>query len=408
MRRPTLAERLAAGTLAWLAAAALALNLLRHGRKPGAPAGPGGSLSWGLVVAGAAALVLAWVVASLWSTNPDFIYHWGIKGHRFFLAGGIDEAFLKKPWNRLSHPDYPFLQPELFAVTAVLRGFFDEPAMLLESALWCFLAAVAARQALLVGGASRFAAESGAAAVGLTLAMFSVAHRLAGGPDPILALVLTAAAAPFFAPVPAQDERRRIGAWDAQLAVAAAVAAAAKMEGAPLAAFMLTAYGLRQGLWRRPWPLPRLAFLGGPLLIAVAPWWIQVQWLELAGRANAGPFEWGHWAAIAPELLSSLLHSHWHGLALMLFLTLPLVLLERRARPLVLVCLAQLLLYVYVYFTALEAPEVHVRSSFTRVLCHVVPAWLTAALLAFDVWVERRASKQAQKAPTSARPQTLP
>ncbi|MCB1037498.1 MAG: hypothetical protein KDD47_26945, partial [Acidobacteria bacterium] len=133
--------------LAWLAAAALALNLLRHGRKPGAPAGPGGSLSWGLVVAGAAALVLAWAVASLWSTNPDFIYHWGIKGHRFFLAGGIDEAFLKKPWNRLSHPDYPFLQPELFAVTAVLRGFFDEPAMLLESALWCFLAAVAARQA---------------------------------------------------------------------------------------------------------------------------------------------------------------------------------------------------------------------------------------------------------------------
>ena len=392
------------GALVVFAGGALVSNFLpKPMAGPGEPAA-GPRWSWGLTLALGGAVALGWAAASLWATNPDFVYHWGVKGHRFFLAGGVDEAYLVQPWNRLAHPDSPFLQPQLFAVTALFRGFFDEAAMLLQAALWSLLTAVSARQALVAGGASRLTTESTSAAVGLCLAMFAVAHLLAGGPDVILAWVLVAFAAPLFAPRAAGEQRLEVCSGDLQMGLAAAVGAAAKVEGVPLAGAALAAYGLRQGLWMRPWPWRRLLILAAPFLVAVLPWWIKARHLDLFGRLNAGPFEAGHWQAIAPELLRSLLHPHWNGIPMLLALALPFVLLDRRVRPLVLVAAAQILLYIYVYFTALKVPEVHVRTSFTRILSHVVPALMVATTLAADRWVYRRL----QKAPTSARPQTLP
>ncbi len=392
------------GTLIFFAIGALGLNFLpvRFGELPGS--GSQTRWSWGMVLALGGAIALGWAAVLLWTTNPDFIYHWGVKGHRFFLSGGVDEAYLARPWNQLSHPDYPFLQPQLFAATALFRGFFDEGAMLLQTALWCLLTAASARQAMRSGGSSRFSAESTAAIVGLSLAMFGVAHLLSGGPDVILAWVLVAFAGPLFASRQIGESRLQVSAWDLQMALAAAVGAVAKMEGIPLAAVALAAYGLRQGLGIRPWPKGRLVALAAPLLVAVGPWWVKIHRLGLFGRPNAGPFEAGHWEAIAPELLRALVHPHWHGLPVLLAVALPLVLWDRRVRPLVLVAVAQIVLYIYVYFTALAAPEMHVRTSFTRVLVHVVPALLVATILALDGWVARRS----QNAPTSARPQTLP
>jgi hypothetical protein len=72
----------------------------------------------------AALAVFALVSATLWITTPDWIFHWGLKAHRFYLQQGIDYAYLARPWNWTIHPDYPNLFPELLATSAHLaRGF---------------------------------------------------------------------------------------------------------------------------------------------------------------------------------------------------------------------------------------------------------------------------------------------
>ena len=50
---------------------------------------------------------------TLWIATPDFVFHWGLKGERFFLARGVDYDWLAKGWNWVIHPDYPNL-PESF------------------------------------------------------------------------------------------------------------------------------------------------------------------------------------------------------------------------------------------------------------------------------------------------------
>lgn len=85
-------------------------------------------LVWTIVVAAAA--VLAAAAAMRLAVHPDFVFHWGIKGARYFLEGGVDVEYLGRPWNRHVHPDYPGLLPGLFAATAILFGRFELPAML--------------------------------------------------------------------------------------------------------------------------------------------------------------------------------------------------------------------------------------------------------------------------------------
>ncbi|HEY4593198.1 MAG TPA: hypothetical protein VIJ61_12365, partial [Thermoanaerobaculia bacterium] len=104
----------------------------RSGDRPNFPSGPG----WG---DGIALLVLAaftLLALSHWITFSDFVFHWGLKGRRFFVARGVDYTYLARRWNWVIHPDYPNLLPELYAVTALLAGRFDLTAMMLEASVF--------------------------------------------------------------------------------------------------------------------------------------------------------------------------------------------------------------------------------------------------------------------------------
>ena len=86
----------------------------------------GERFGWGGAVALAAFAAFAWLSVSLRIVTPDFYFHWGLKGERFFLARGTDFAFLAMPWNIPINPHYPTLLPDLYAATALfgwqLRG----------------------------------------------------------------------------------------------------------------------------------------------------------------------------------------------------------------------------------------------------------------------------------------------
>ncbi|HEV7786574.1 MAG TPA: hypothetical protein VGQ28_14605, partial [Thermoanaerobaculia bacterium] len=59
------------------------------GRERGRGEGPGwGNLGWGDALALFALAVFAALALSGWIAMPDYVYHWGLKGHRFYLARG--------------------------------------------------------------------------------------------------------------------------------------------------------------------------------------------------------------------------------------------------------------------------------------------------------------------------------
>jgi hypothetical protein len=155
---------------------------------------------WGDAVALAA---LGTYTALAWKLNaatPDFVYHWGIKGHRYALARGVDWGFLADPLRLTDHPDYPNLVPDLYAATAIWRGRFDERAMMLWSAVLFGLMLLAARAAWRRGGTGGFAAQAGTAAVGLAVGMFALGYLMAGGADWTVALAALLAAPALLAP----------------------------------------------------------------------------------------------------------------------------------------------------------------------------------------------------------------
>jgi hypothetical protein len=65
--------------------------------------------AWGSAIALLAFASFAWLSVSLCTVTPDFYFHWGLKGERFFLARGTDFAFLAMPWNIPISPHYPTL-----------------------------------------------------------------------------------------------------------------------------------------------------------------------------------------------------------------------------------------------------------------------------------------------------------
>ncbi|MEM9597514.1 MAG: hypothetical protein AAGD06_24820, partial [Acidobacteriota bacterium] len=94
------------GVLACLAATGVvcvALSLLgRRAQEPTTEPVARSASPWarlGDAVAAAAVLAFGVAGARLWNLHADFVYHWGAKGQRFFLAGGIDWEYLARPWN---------------------------------------------------------------------------------------------------------------------------------------------------------------------------------------------------------------------------------------------------------------------------------------------------------------------
>ncbi len=403
--------------LVWLLGVALAAaGQLGSAVKPPVRALARARPGWGDVLALGAGGVLAVVSYRGWSTNPDFVYHWGLKGYRFAVQGGIDYDFLSRPWNGYLHPDYPQLLPELYAFTALVRGSWDESVLLLWTVVW-FVALVLAARAVLRGAAvddtvgrfvstgvgGRFAQQALLAALALALAMLGVGYQLAGSPDWLIALALVAALPAFLLSHrrPADGDRRdvaearlaRARGEAPEIALIAAVVAAVKVEGVVLAAGMLLGWALLRGLWRPGprWAGWRLAVLTAlPASLLVATWLWQVRTHGLLSQSLLGPPRWENMPGILAAIWRALNTQEWHSLGLLL-LFLPLLALVRRVRPLALLALAQLGFYLAVYVCAQERPEFYVLSSFPRLMLHLWPATLVAAGLVLARWVERPA-----------------
>jgi len=52
----------------------------------------------------------------------DFIGIWGVKAKEFFVARGIDWAWLANPFNQFAHVDYPLLVPLMFDLQMLVSG----------------------------------------------------------------------------------------------------------------------------------------------------------------------------------------------------------------------------------------------------------------------------------------------
>jgi hypothetical protein len=356
------------------------------------PAGAG----WGDGAAIAAlAIYFVWAL-SLGITISDFVFHWGIKGHRFFLARGVDYPYLSWAWNWALHPDYPNLLPETYATTALAAGHFDERAMMLWSVIAFALLLAAARESLCRAGAERLLAQAALAALACTLAAYAVGGHAAGGADWLIALAMVAAMPAMISPA----DRR--GA--AQIGVIAAFAASSKAEGVPLAASLTAVYALRlwqagrrgtadpahdsapreapaasrgQGLdWRS------LLALALPVAAAVVPWLVEVRHHHLFQAYNSGQFQ----ISRAPRILAALAAPlrPWHGFQYGL-LALPLLTLDRRLRAIAAVALLQLLFYLYIFFSVRLDPVQLIELSWDRLVMHLLPVALLGAAIALGL-----------------------
>lgn len=358
---------LLAGLLVLLLAAG---SLVLRPRLPRSSLEPG----WGDGLALFALLVFTLTALTLWTMTPDFPYHWGIKGHRFFLHRGVDYAWLARPWNWALHPDYPNLLPELYAATALLAGKFDPHAMMLWSSLFFALMLASAREGLRAVS-DRWTGQATLAAVGLLTAMFGMGHLMAGAADWMIA-------GAFLAALPALLRAPdRAGDW--QIGIAAAFAAAAKIEGAPLALILVGTQLARRILVERRLDLRSVLRLTLPAAAVGAPWLLRVFHHGLFLGSNAGPFDLSRAAEIFPAVAESLGDRAWHGLSALVFLG-PALLLVRRTRAVAVVATLQLLFYLYVYFTAPVETRFYVLSSFPRLIFHLIPALVVAGAVALQ------------------------
>ncbi len=346
---------------------------LRSG--PGAP-------GWGDALALLCLAVVTVCAVLLWMVYSDFIFHWGIKGQRFFLARGFDFEFLARPWNWLRHPEYPNLYPGLLAATAAVAGRFAEPAMMLWTPIFFFALLAAGREALRVSEVSRPAAQATLALLALGLAMFGIGYTMGGSPDWMLALVPLAAWPLLLSPGSGAGFR----APDLGLGLLAALAAAAKLEGLPLAAFLAAVYLARRGRgWWRAAPAVVL-----PALLVVGIWLAHDWHYDLPSAQGERAFSLRYAGTIARAAFESFLVPEWHG-AGFLVLLLPALLFCRPARPAALVASLQLAFYGYVYLATAhptaEAAEFFVRSNLPRLVFHVWPVAIVGCGIALSRWV---------------------
>ena len=372
--------------------AALSLAFVRR-RTPWRPVGPVPGLGVGDGAALLALASFAALSATGWLIFPDLVYHWGIKAGKLALARGLDLAFLSAPTDFVLHPDYPLALTALVTATSLLAG---EPSPwagivwgpLLAGALW-----LAGRQWLAERASSRLTLQLGAAGLGLYVAWHGIAFRRATDAGWLIALSLLLAA-------PLLARRPRAGD-DLQLGLAAALAAAGKLEGLPLALFLVAAgaplgRGRREGGARPRWS----ALLLPPALVSL-PWLALVAAHGLSAETNLGGFDLARLQPVARAMLEATGHSLWAGFG---WLTLALVAglwLAPGQRRLAMVLALQLGFYLWAYLATPVDPLLLVETSFARLLGHLTPAALVAAMVAADVWAT--AGRRGVAAPATER-----
>jgi hypothetical protein len=319
----------------------------------------------------------AFAVSSLALRSPftDFVYHWGLKGHRFFLARGIDAGFLARPENGYLHPDYPNLLPDTFAAAAVLAGRFEPRALMLLTPPFLLALLAVVRAPLRRSALSPLARRTVFAGVACALAAFCIGYLQAGSADPPFALAVALAGGALLLPVGL--------AGALQIGLAAAFAAALKIEGVPFAAlaigvFVARAASLERSVLRAP---ATWAALLAPTLLVAVPWGFQVRALGLFQGTNTGSLDLGRVSEILAPLWRQAWIEEWLGLPLLLA-ALPLVALTRATRWLGLLLLAQLAFYLFAYLSAPFDPNFYVLSTFPRLALHLLPATVVGLALA--------------------------
>ncbi len=377
----------------------------RGPERAGNAAGLWSGWGWGDGVALFVLAVFTAFALTGWITFGDFVYHWGLKGERFHLARGIDYAYLGRGWNWVLHPDYPNLLPELYATAALLAGRFDLPAMMLETCAFAALTLAAAREGLRQGthqrGTGRFTRQTGLAMISLAVGAFGIGFLTAGGADWLLALALAAAVPPLLRP----PDR----AGDFQIAVIAAFAAAAKIEGVPLAAFLVGVQWVR-GFWAEERQLAtavaaamRAMRLGLPVAAVVLPWLGRAVHHHLLLSSNSGRFDAARVPGVAAAVLETVRDTGaWHGFLAAAFLP-PFLLLSRRARPFAAVAALQLAFDLYIYCSAPIADSRYfVLSNFARLGFQLIPASLVVALVVWGPAQEPAQGPEDRRPPLSA------
>ena len=337
----------------------------------------------------AATSVLGWTIA------PDYVYHWGVKAQKYFLAQGIDWAFLAEGWHWFVHPDYPNLVPGLYATTGILRGIYRTTAALAWSPVLAAAILLVARSLLgRLGAVGRM--RSGAMiALGAFLGFTGIAFRRSGDADWMIALAVILGAWLLAGKRPERD--------DTAVGFVAALAAASKMEGMPLACLLVMLHLCRRA---RASGLPspagwaRLALPGMAVLL---PWAWGVRRHDLFLPSNADALHWDALGAVVAEMGRAVIHPEWSGfgaLVLLLVLALP---FTRAARWPGMLLLLQLGFYLVAYLiTPLDAVEL-VRTSFPRLLAHLAPAALALGLGAVLRWPSG-AEVPGAESPTGSRP----
>lgn len=339
----------------------------------GSTAAPPG---WGDALALVAVAVFAAFAASRWVGNPDFVYHWGLKGHRFLLSHGVDFAYLAKPWNWVIHPDYPNLYPGLLAATAVVAGRWDDHGLLLWSPLLLLAITVSLRETLGAEAVPAFRRHAVVASTALGCAAFGIGHKMAGAADwlPCLALVVA---------LPALV-RPPDGAGDLRLGLCAALAAGAKIEGLPLAVSLVLVQLVRHARRRQRPGAGAIAALVLPLALVVGPWVWGVGRHGLFQPDNAGSASVRRLVAVVPAIAQAANTGTWHGLPYLLLLIPLLVATAPRLRAFATVALLQLAFYLWTYAASpLDDVGFLVLTSFPRLLLHLVPATIAAAAIAW-------------------------
>jgi hypothetical protein len=333
---------------------------------------------WGDAVAAFALAAFALLALSLIVANPDFVFHWGFKGAHFHLARGIDWPFLAEFRNWQTHPDYPNLLPALYGASAILGGRFEPAALMLWSVGFFALLLLSLRETLRQGLAGRaggrWMQQASTAIVATTVATFAIGYLMAGAADLMPALALAAALPALLQKGP--GARR-------QLAIAAAFAAASKMEGLPLAAFLLLATlpgdaGDRPGRRRRFFDF---VAPGLPTLAVVLPWAVQVRRWHLQQPSNFAAFDPGRIPEVFAAITTSLSAPELHFLPWLILLVFPLWLVAG-SRRFAAVATVQLAFYLWAYLASVLPIWFYVLSSCTRLFFHLIPAVLTVALLA--------------------------
>ena len=329
-------------------------------------------------VAGLAVAAFALACYSLRSPLSDFVYHWGAKARRFFEVGGVDIDYLARPEAGYMHPDYPNLVPELFAAVSVLAGHFHEPTLMLISALFLALILLLLDRALEQASCDPQVADLGLAAAALGLSAFSIGYYQGGSADlPMALAVLLGGVA--LQQIPAHRSAPAVG-------LAAAFAAAVKIEGLVLAAALLSLWWLRarwsaemrQRLKRRffAWAMQTIV----PLSLVVVPWGVQVVRRQLFQSDNAGRPELGRLFDLLPALWDRTWVSAWQGLPLLLLL-LPILLARRPTRMIGALLAVQAVFYLFTYANTPVDAEFLVLTTWPRLALHLMPLLLVGLLL---------------------------